>query len=314
MPGTEHLAIHYKHNGSSGHQTPLNSLRLSTPHPGELATATSNQSMTLVCQIHHKRSTQAGAGGDETGTSTTTQHDASSSVEISDFWSEGGDMQDTGAQSVYGSEDYEGLANDNGADDDTFNEVMRQEAERWGMLDDRKMSHEAMVDDREMSQEEKTKGKCSKERIAASDYEHEREANIAQNKVLLVSLGLDKDIFQKKQPTPRPRKKDATSALDVQSEEPRRSTRHSALANEQPSQSSVPSPTLPFAFDSSGMLLWLLTVMEFLTATESPPGSFWPQIVEQLVTFERLLGFPSGKVTIITFSYFHYLIVISFTV
>src|SRR5262245_32755619 len=52
--------------------------------------------------------------------------------------------------------------------------------------------------------------------------------------------------------------------------------------------------------------------MAFLVATESSPGSFWPQLVQQLVTLEQVLGFPSGKVTCRTFQFhFHYLNIMS---
>jgi hypothetical protein len=98
---------------------------------------------------------------------------------------------DTGAQSVEENGGDKELGNAYGTyvnDDNAFEEAMRHEAEKWGKM--HKKSSEVV--------RKKKKSKDSEKGVAMSDYEHDREANIARNKVLLMSLGLDKDIFQKK--------------------------------------------------------------------------------------------------------------------
>jgi hypothetical protein len=218
MPGTEHLTVHYKQNGPSGNQTPLGSSRSSTPHPGQPAATASNQSRSLIHQIHNSSTDAVDV---DTSASTTTQSRTSASVEPFDFWSDGGDITDTGAQSVEengGDKELENACGMNVDDDDAFEEAMRHEAEKWGKTHEK--SSEAV--------REKKKSKDSEKGVAMSDYEHDREANIARNKVLLASLGLDKDIFQKNRPVPRPRRRNATSALEVPSAPTRRSTRQSS--------------------------------------------------------------------------------------
>jgi hypothetical protein len=136
MPGTKHLTVHYKQNGPSRNQTPLGSLRSSTLHPGQPAVTASNQSRSLIHQIHNKSSTDA--VDIDTSASTTAQPRTSASVEPFDFWSDGSDITDTGAQSVEENGGDKKLGNAYGTDvdndNDAFKEAMRHEAEKWGKM------------------------------------------------------------------------------------------------------------------------------------------------------------------------------------
>jgi hypothetical protein len=73
------------------------------------------------------------------------------------------------------------------------------------------------------------------------------------------------------------------------------------ISSEPLPQTSDTSSTLQSSVESPEWPSWLTAVLEFLNATESPPGSSWPQLVQRLVTLDQLLGFPSGKVILISF-------------
>jgi hypothetical protein len=42
---------------------------------------------------------------------------------------------------------------------------------------------------------------------------------------------------------------------------------------------------------------WLVVALEFLKGLNGPPGSCWPQLVQNLATLDKLMGYPEGRVS-----------------